>query len=182
MCLKPVLLNLEVHWSESCSVVSDSLRPHGLYSPLNSSGQNTGVGSLSVLQGIFPSWGSNPGLPHYRWILYQLSHEGSPRILEWAAYPLSRSSQPRNQTGVLPHCRQILYQLSYQGSPSQPGNHHNKLMHHHKEKSPFIATREGLHAAVKTQWKVKWINNFKNSKKINSHIIPLSCLRLYRIT
>ena len=62
----------------SRSVVSDSLRPHGLYSPWNSPGQNTGVGSLSLLQGIFPTQGSNPGLPHCRWILYQLSHKGSP--------------------------------------------------------------------------------------------------------
>ena len=69
--------------------------------PWNSSGQNTGVGSLSLLQGIFPTQGLNPGLLHCRWILYQLSHKGSPRILEWVAYPFSsRSSQPRNQTGV----------------------------------------------------------------------------------
>ena len=60
--------------SESCSVVSDSLRPRGLYSPWNSPGQNTGVGSLSLLQGIFPTQGSNPGLLHCRRILYQLSH------------------------------------------------------------------------------------------------------------
>ena len=64
--------------SESRSVVSDSLRPYGLYSPWNSPGQNTGVGSLSLLQGIFPTQGLNPGLPHCRWILYQLSHKGSP--------------------------------------------------------------------------------------------------------
>ena len=87
--------------SKSCSVVSDSLQPHGLYSPWNSPGQNTGVGSLSFLQGIYPTQGSNPGLPHCRQILYQLSHKGSPRILEWVAYPFSsRSYQPRNQTGV----------------------------------------------------------------------------------
>ena len=67
--------------SESHSVVSDSLRPHGLYSPWNSPGRNTGVGSLSLLQGIFPAQGSNPGLPHGRWILYQLSYQGSPRFL-----------------------------------------------------------------------------------------------------
>ena len=65
-------------WSESHSVVSDFLRPHGLYSPWNSSGQNTRVGSLSLLQGIFPTQESNPGLPHCRKILYQLSHKGSP--------------------------------------------------------------------------------------------------------
>ena len=87
--------------SESWSVMSDSLPPHGLYSPWDSPGQTTGVGGLSLLQGIFPTQGSNPGLPHCGWILYQLSHEGSPRILEWVAYPFSRgSSQPRNQTGV----------------------------------------------------------------------------------
>ena len=67
----------------------------------NSPGQNTGVGSLSLLQGIFPTQGLNPGLPHCRLILYQLSHKGSPRILEWGAYPFSgRSYQPRNQTRV----------------------------------------------------------------------------------
>ena len=64
--------------SEIHSVLSDSLWPHGLYSPWNSPGQNTRVGSLSILQGIFPTQGSNPGLPHCRWILYQLSHRGSP--------------------------------------------------------------------------------------------------------
>ena len=77
---------------ESCSVVSDSLWPHGLYSSWNSPGQNTGVGSLSLLQGIFPTQGLNPCLPHCRWILYQLSHKESPRILEWVTYPYSRSS------------------------------------------------------------------------------------------
>ena len=61
--------------SESRSVVSDSLRPHGLYSPWNSPGQNSGV--LSLLQGIFQPQGANPGLPPCRWILYQLSHKGT---------------------------------------------------------------------------------------------------------
>ena len=70
------------NFSESRSVMSDSLWPHGLYNPRNSPGQNTGVGSLSLFQGIFPTLGSNPGLPHRSQILYQMSH---PRILEWAA-------------------------------------------------------------------------------------------------
>ena len=97
--------------SESHSVESDSLWPHGLHSPWNSPGQNTGVGSLSFSRGssqprdpnpgIFPTQGSNPGLPHCRWILYQLSHKGSPIILEWIAYPFSSgSSWPRNWTRV----------------------------------------------------------------------------------
>ena len=92
---------LKWKWSEICSVVSNSLRFHGLYSLWNFPGQNTGVGSLSHLQGIFPTQGSNPDLPHCRRLLYQLSHKGSPRILEWIAYPFSSgSSWPRNGTGV----------------------------------------------------------------------------------
>ena len=78
-----------------------TLGPYGLYSPWNSPGQNTGVGSLSLLQGIFPTQGSNPGLPHCRGILYKLSPKGSPRILDWIAYPFSRgSSWARNQSRV----------------------------------------------------------------------------------
>ena len=91
----------EVKWSESCSVVSDSLWAHGLYSPWSSPGQNTGAGSLFLLQGIFPTQGLNPGLPHCRQILYQLNHKGSPRIPGWVAFPFSRgSSQPRDWTQV----------------------------------------------------------------------------------
>ena len=89
------------HENESCSVVSDSLRPHGLHGPWDSPGQNTGVGSLSLLQGIFPTQGWNPGLLHWRWILHHVSHKVSPRILEWAAFPFSRgSSRPRDRTRV----------------------------------------------------------------------------------
>ena len=60
--------------SEIRSVVSNSLRPHGLYSPWNSPGQNTRVGSLSLLQGNFPTQGLNLGLLHWRQVLYQLSY------------------------------------------------------------------------------------------------------------
>ena len=88
-------------WSESCSVMSSSLQPHGLYSPWNSPDQNTQVVSFSLLQGIFPTQGSNPGLPHCRRILYLLSHKGIPRILEWVTYSFSRgSSWPRNRSRV----------------------------------------------------------------------------------
>ena len=86
---------------ESRSVMSDSLRPHGLYILWNSPGQNTWVGSVSLLQGFLPTQGSNLGLSHCRRILYQLSHKESSRILERVAYPFSRgSSRPRNWTGV----------------------------------------------------------------------------------
>ena len=61
--------------SESHSVMSDCLQPHGLYSPWNSPGQNTGVGSCCLLQGIFPTQESNWSLLHCRWILCQLSYQ-----------------------------------------------------------------------------------------------------------
>ena len=67
----------------SHSVVADSLWPHGLYSPWNSPGQTTGEGSLYLLQGSFPIQGLNPGLPHCRWILYQLSHKRSWLRAKW---------------------------------------------------------------------------------------------------
>ena len=66
--------------SESHWVVSDSFQAHGLHSPWNSLGQNTRVGSRSLLHGIFPTQGSNPGFPHCSQILYQLSHQGSPLL------------------------------------------------------------------------------------------------------
>ena len=67
----------------------------------DSPGKHTGVGCHALLQGIFPTQGSNPGLLHCRQILYLLSHQGSPKILEWVAYPFSRgSSRPRNWTKV----------------------------------------------------------------------------------
>ena len=86
--------------TQSCPTLCDpmSCRPpcssvHG-----NSPGKNTGVGCHALLQGIFPTQGSNPGLLPCRWIL---THQGSPRILEWVAYPFSRGpSQPKNWTGV----------------------------------------------------------------------------------
>ena len=74
----------------------------------DSPGKNTGVGCYALLQGIFPTQGLNPGLPHCRRILYQLSHQGSPRILEWVAYPLSipnpgiEPGSPALQAGSLP--------------------------------------------------------------------------------
>ena len=74
---------------------------HGLYSPWNFPGQKTGVGSLSLLQGIFPTQGSNPGLLHCRQILYQLSHQESPEIQQRQPEPLCRSLA---QLALGPHC------------------------------------------------------------------------------
>ena len=95
---------MKVKVTQSCVSLCDHM--DYTRSPWNSPGQNTEVGSFSVLQGIFPTQGSNPGLPHSRRILYQLSHKGSLRILEWVAYPFSRqifAAQESNQGLLL--CR-----------------------------------------------------------------------------
>ena len=70
----------------SHKAMSDSVQPHGLCSPTGSSvqgdspGKNTAVGCHALLQGIFPTQGSNPGLPHYRRVFYGLNHQGSPYV------------------------------------------------------------------------------------------------------
>ena len=105
------LLMYEVKWSESRSVMYDSFRLH-------SPGQNIGVGICSLLQGIFPTQGSNPGLPHYRQILYQLRHQGSPRILEWVGYPFSsRSPRSKNSARVSFIAGALFISQASKGSP-----------------------------------------------------------------
>ena len=86
MCYTQCLWSWLTFRSESHSVVSNSLQPHGLYSPWNSPGRNTGVGSLSLLQGIFPTQGLNLGLPYCRQILYQLSHREAQEY--WSGEPI----------------------------------------------------------------------------------------------
>ena len=66
---------------QSLSRVQLFVTPWTIHSPRNSLGQNTGVGCYFLLQMIFPTQGSNSGLPHCRKILYQLSHQGSPYLL-----------------------------------------------------------------------------------------------------
>ena len=92
---------LQSSWNVKVTQSCPTLQPSGLYTPWDSPGQKTGVDSHSLLQGIFPAQGLNPGLPHCRRILYQLSHQGSPKILECVAHPFSSGfSQPRNRTVV----------------------------------------------------------------------------------
>ena len=89
--------------AQSCSTLCDLMdcSPPGSSVHGDSQAKNTGVGCHALLQGIFPTQRSNPGLLHCRRILYHLSHQGSPWTLEWVAYPFSREfSRPRNQTGV----------------------------------------------------------------------------------
>ena len=110
--------------------MSDSLGPHRLYSPWNSSGQNTGVGNLSLLQGIFPNQGSNPGLPHCRQILYQLCHIKKywylPCIVQYVPEPILHptlctshsptlilSLQPLENTSLLSVSLLFLYYIHY---------------------------------------------------------------------
>ena len=125
--------------SESGSFVSTSLRSHGLYSPWNTPGQNTGVGSLFLLQGIFPTQGSNLGLPHCRQILYQLSYKGSPRILEWVAYLFFRGSfQPRNQTRV--SCIAGRFFTNWATREALPGTGYGKIL---KNKEDLIHILKG---------------------------------------
>ena len=110
--------------SESLSVVSNSLRPHGLYSPWNSPGQNTGVGSLWLLPvaspGDLPNPGIKPRYPALQVDSLQAKPQRKPKntgvgslsLLQWIF-------QIQELNWGLLHCRQILYQLSYQGSPVQ---------------------------------------------------------------
>ena len=94
------LESMKVKVVQSCLTLCD---PMDGSLPISSvrPGENTEVGSCFLPQGIFPTQGLNPGLLQYRPILYHLSHEGSPRTLEWVAYPFSRgSSWPRTRTGV----------------------------------------------------------------------------------
>ena len=82
---------------QSCPILCDAM----YYSLAGSSvredspGKKTGVGCHAFLQGVFPTQESNLGLPHCRWILYHLNHQGSPRILQWVAYPFSRPQEVR---------------------------------------------------------------------------------------
>ena len=88
--------------AQSClTLQSHRLQPARPLSSWDSPGKNTGVGCHALLQGIFPTLGSNPVLLHCRWILNHLSYQEISRILEWVAYPFWRgSSWPGNWTRV----------------------------------------------------------------------------------
>ena len=107
------------------------------------------MGRLSLIQGIFPTQGSNPGLPHCRWILYQLSHReaqehwrGRLSLLCWI-FPTQESNQ-----GLL-HCRRILNQLSYQRSPST-------WCYYQVRGGGILRGREGTSAGAEGSWKPEY--------------------------
>ena len=121
--LAPTVCSRKVK-SESRSVVSDSLQLCGVYSPWNSPDQNTGVGSLSLLQGIFLTHKSNWGLLHYRRILYQLSYGEGGGYVKCLAHTVSFETHtvfwPR---WILPSFVQNLPTakwLSWDGNPGLP--------------------------------------------------------------
>ena len=98
---------------QSCLTLCNpmDISPSGSSDHGDSPGKNTRVDCHAFLPGIFPTLGSNPGLLHCRQVLYHLSHQESPRILEWVTYPFSKgASQPRNRSRV--SCV-----AGYQGSP-----------------------------------------------------------------
>ena len=114
------------HLVLSCSVIPDSLQPHGLYPSVrgDSPGKNAGVGYHALLQGIFPTQRTNLGLPHRRQIHFCLSPQGSPRIPEWIAYTSFRATyRHRNWTA-------LQADSSSAEPPGKPKNHLEGLLNH----------------------------------------------------
>ena len=125
--------------------------PPGFSVHRNSPGQNTGVGSLSLLQGIFPTQGLNPGLPRYRQIIYHLSHQGSPRTLQWVAYPFSGgSSQSRNQTGVSSIADEFFTSWATREAPT------SRVMWHYLEKTDCSLPGSPVHEILQARI-LEWV-------------------------
>ena len=77
------LVNSESEVAQSCLTLCNPMdsNPHQSPRPWDFLGKSMGVGCHFLLQGIFPTQGSNPGLPHYRQMVYHLSHQGSPKLV-----------------------------------------------------------------------------------------------------
>ena len=168
--------------SESRSVVSDSLWPHWLYSPCNSPGQNTGMSSRSFLQGIVPTQRSNLGLLHYGLILSQLGHKGSPRILEWVAYHLSRgSSQPNNWTRA--SCNAGRFFTSWVTRASLVAQTVKSLPAMRQTWVQSLGWEEPLEKEMATHssilaWKIPWMEDPGRLQSMGSHGVTKSRTRL----
>ena len=96
--------------AQSCQILGDPMNCSHPGSSVHghSPGKNTGVVCHALLQGLFSTQGMNLGIQHCRPILYHLSHQGSPRILEWVAYPLQGIFLIQELNWGLLHCRWIL--------------------------------------------------------------------------
>ena len=110
-------VNSKMRWNENHLVMSRSLQPHGLCSPWNSPGQNTGKGSHSLLRDL-PNPGVKPRSPTPQANSLPTEPPGKPKNAGIGSLSLLQRIFPTQELnwGLL-HCRQILYQLSYQGSP-----------------------------------------------------------------
>ena len=102
---------MKVKVTQSCLTLCNPMA----YSPWNSLGQNTGVGSLFLLQGIFPTQASNPGLLHCKRILYQLSHQGSPwgHQVSYKCFPLGGKTTVNLSRRLLLKVRDFFFCLCY---------------------------------------------------------------------
>ena len=110
-----------------------------LLCPWDFLGKGTGVGCHFLLQGIFPTQGSSPGLLHCKWILYQLSHQG--RILEWVAYPFcSGFSRPRNRSGLSYIADRFCIFRNRKALGLRPRCHFLNLMGMPPSSGPFLGT------------------------------------------
>ena len=114
-----------------CNPMNYSLAGSSVHG-IGSAGKNTGVGCHALLQGIFPTQGSNPGLPHCRWIFLPSEPPEKPKNTGVGSLPLPQGIFPTQELNWgLPHCGWILYQLSYQGSP--PPSHRSK-----QKRAPWV--------------------------------------------
>ena len=119
ICVPGTMLAISksVSENESCLVMSDSLRPYGLYSPWNSPGKNTGMDSLSLLQGDLPNPGIEPRSPTLQVDSLPAEPQGKPKNTGVGSLSLLQGIFPTQELNwSLLHCRWILYQLSHQGS------------------------------------------------------------------
>ena len=110
-------ISKSVSENERCLVMSDSLRPYGLYSPWNSPGKSTGMDSLSILQGHLPNPGIEPGSHTLQVDSLPAEPQGKPKNTGVGSLSLLQGIFPTQELNwSLLHCRWILYQLSHQGS------------------------------------------------------------------
>ena len=111
--------------------------------PWDSPGKNTGVGCQALLQGIFPTQGSNPGLLHCRWILYHLSHQGSPTWNRMTHVPHPQSPQGtdslENKTQKVNNCS--LAKLVLSGCPRLTINSEARLSQYSQRKSKALGAQ-----------------------------------------
>ena len=154
------------------SAVSDSLRSHdcsssGSSAHGDSSGQNNGVGCHALLQGIFPTQGLKPGLPNCRRILYCLSQQGSPKILEWVAMPYSRgSSRPSDRTRV--SCTAGGFFTSWATREAHRDHRHNRLQLPNLFKWSFPKCQWGMNH----RWEQFYDRGEKASRVFNDLLDP----------